>query len=162
MTLRNYLEYCDDVIKPTEPLFRLVPADKIDWKPTENLFSAGQQMAHMAGALGVYGRGIASGDWGFASMRERFVLNRRTPAVTVDEAVKALRENYEEFKRLVGALTEEEFNFGEIDTPQFGGKAPRWRVAMLAIEHHLNHKAELFVYLKLLGVKVNTGNLYRG
>lgn len=59
MTLQNYLQYFDEMIKPTEPLFRLVPPDKVDWKPTENSFTLGQQMAHMAGALGVYGHGIA-------------------------------------------------------------------------------------------------------
>ncbi|MBI3006126.1 MAG: DinB family protein [Ignavibacteriales bacterium] len=162
MTLQNYLAYFDEMLKPTESLFRLVPAGNIDWKPTENSFSLGQQMAHMAGALKVYGHGMATGDWGFKSMRERFVKNRHTPSATIDEAVKALHENHAEFKRLVGSLTEEEFNVGEIETPQFGGKVPRWRIGMLAVEHHINHKAEFFMCLKLLGVRVNTGHLYRG
>lgn len=162
MTLQNYLSYFDEMVKPTESLFRLVPSDKIDWKPTENSFSLGQQMAHMAGALEVYGRGIATGDWGFTSMRERFVKNRHTPSVAIEEAVKVLNGNYGEFKRLVDSLTEEEFNTGEIETPQLGGRAPRWRIAMLAVEHHVNHKAELFMCLKFLGVRVNTGHLYRG
>ena len=162
MTLQNYLTYFDEMFKPTESLFRLVPPEKIEWKPTENSFSLGQQMAHIAGALGVYGHGITRGDWGFKSMRERFVQNRHTPSTTVDEAVKLLQENHAEFKKLIGSLTEEEFNIGEVETPQLGGKAPRWRVAMLAVEHHINHKAELFMCLKLLGVRVNTGHLYRG
>ena len=116
-------------------------------------------MAHIAGSLGVYGKGIATGDWGFKSMREIFVFNRRTPGATIEQAVKALQENYSEFKRLLGSLTENEFNEGEIDSPQLG-RVPRWRAAMLAVEHHVNHKAELFMYLKVLGVRVNTGHLY--
>ncbi len=161
MTLQNYLQYFDEMIKPTEPLFRLVPPDQVDWKPTENSFTLGQQMAHIAGALGVYGHGIASGDWGFKSMRERFVQNRHTPSVNVEEAVRELEENYTEFKKCLGSLTEDEFNLGEVETPQFGRKMPRWRVAMLAVEHHVNHKAEFFMCLKSLGIKVNTGHLYR-
>ena len=162
MTLQNYLSYFDEMVKPTESLFRLVPADKIDWKPTENSFSLGQQMAHMVGALEVYGHGIVSGDWGFKSMRERFMQNRHTPSSTVDEAAKMFHENHGEFKSLISSLTEDEFNTGEVESPQLGGKAPRWRIAMLAVEHHVNHKAELFMCLKLLGVRVNTGHLYRG
>jgi len=162
MTLKNYISYFEEMVKPTESLFRLVPPDKLDWRPTENSFSLGQQMAHMVGALGVYGRGIATGDWGFKSMRERFVQNRHTPSLTIDEAVAVLHENQEKFTKLIGALTEEEFNTGEVEAPQFAGKAPRWRIAMLAVEHHVNHKAELFMCLKLLGVRVNTGHLYRG
>ncbi|MGB2869107.1 MAG: DinB family protein [Bacteroidota bacterium] len=162
MTLQQFLAYCDDMVRPTEPLFRSVPADKLDWKPTENSFTLAQQMAHIAGALEEYGNGIATGDWSFGSMRERFVQNRHTPSMNVEEAVTLLNKNYQIFKNLLSALSEEEFSSGEIETPQFGGKSPRWRVAMLAVEHHINHKAELFMCLKMIGVKVNTGTLYRG
>jgi uncharacterized damage-inducible protein DinB len=160
MTLQNLLTYFENVILSTEDLLRLIPPDKIEWKPTESSFTLGQQIAHLSGARRVYARGIATGQWEFKSMRERFVLNRRTPSVTVNEAVEELQKGYAEFRSLLGSLSEEEFNNGEIDSPQLG-RVPRWRVAMLAIEHHLNHKAEIFMYLKLLGVSVNTGNLYR-
>ena len=159
MTLQNYLQYFDEMFTPTVPLFRMVPADKIDWKPTERSFTTGQLMAHIAGALGVYGRGIARGEWGYASMREIFLRNRRTPSLKVEEAVAVLEKNHVEFNQLLRTLTEEEFHSGEIDTPQLG-RVPRWRIAMLALEHHINHRAELFMYLKILGVEVNTGHLY--
>ena len=159
MTVRNFLAYCDDIIPSTEGLFSLIPADKIEWKPTENSFTVGQQLAHITGALRVYGRGISGGDWGFKSMRERFVLNRHTPSMSVADAVTELHSSYAEFRSLVGTLSDEEFNTGEIDTPQLG-RVPRWRVALLAVEHHLNHKAEIFMCLKLLGIAVNTGTLY--
>lgn len=76
---------------------------------------------------------------------------------------RELRTNVAMFKTGVGALTEEEFNSGTVFAPQFGGRQmPRWRVAMLFLEHHHNHKAELFMSLKVMGLKVNTGHLYRG
>lgn len=160
MTLQNYLTYFDEMMQPTVPLFRLVPPDKIDWKPTENSFTIGQLMAHIAIALEVYARGLTSGNWGLKSMREIFVRNRHTPSLGVEEAVTLLQKSYEEFQRQVGNLNEEEFSNGEIDSPQLG-RVPRWRLAMLAAEHLVNHRAELFMYLKILGVKVNTGTLYK-
>ncbi len=159
MTLQNYLSYFDQMMKPTEPMFRMVPPDKLDWKPTENSFTAGQLMAHMAIALERYGRGIARNDWGVKSLKEIFLANRRTPSMAIEEAVAALQKSYEEFRTLVGGLTQEEFDSGEIDTPQLG-RVPRWRAAMLAVEHHVNHKAELFMYLKFMGERVHTGHLY--
>lgn len=162
MTLKDYLSYYDYLIKSTEILFQQVPPEKIDWKPTENSFTIGQQMAHLVGSIEVYAHGITTGEWGFKSMRERFLMNRHTPTVSVDEAIKLLHQNHAEFRRLVGGLSEEEFSRGEIDSPQLGGSFSRWRIGLLGIEHHLNHKAELFMYLKLLGVKVNSGHLYRG
>lgn len=161
MTIKNYLSYFDEMIRPTESLFHLVPADKIDWRPVEGAFTAGQLMAHMAIALKVYAGGITAGAWGVQSMREIFLRNRHTPSWTVDEALAALSESYAQFRQSVANLAQEEFDHGLIDTPQLG-RVPRWRAAMLALEHHLNHKAELFMYLKLLGVKVHTGHLYRG
>ena len=159
MTLQNYLQYFDEMFRPTEALFRMVPSDKIDWRPTDNSFTVGQLLAHIAGAIGMYGRGLAHGDWGYRSMREILLRNRHTPTITVEEAVETLKKNYEEFSRVLHTLTEEEFDVGEIDSPQLG-RVPRWRLAMLAVEHHVNHRAELFMYLKILGVKVHSGHLY--
>ena len=161
MTLQNYLAYFDTIYTPTEPLFRLVPADKIDWKPTEKSFTTGQLMSHIGGALHVYGHGITTGSWGFSSMREILVRNRSQDSLAVEAAVQKLRSCYAEFTRCVGGLTKEEFSHGEVETPQLG-RVPRWRIAMLGAEHHINHKAELFMYLKFLGVEVHTGTLYRG
>ena len=162
MTVRNYLEYVANLMPSTETVFRLVSPDKLEWKPTEDSFTLGQQMAHIGGALAVYGRGITSGEWGFSTVRQRLVENRYTPSVSVDEAIATLQSNHELFKQLVGALSEEQFNNETVTAPQFPTPVPRWRVAMLGVEHHINHKAELFMSLKVLGVKVHTGHLYRG
>lgn len=76
MTVQQYLSYLDEMIQPTAPLFRLVPPDKIDWKPTENAFTLGQLMAHIALSFAFYGSGIALGDWTVKSMRDLFIRNR--------------------------------------------------------------------------------------
>jgi uncharacterized damage-inducible protein DinB len=159
MTVQNYLTYFNEMVAPTEALFRMVPEDKLHWKPTEKSFSAAQLMTHMGEALRAYAGGITSGDWGFESMREVFVTNRKTRELTVEEAVELYKANLEVYRQKIGALTEEEFDRGEIDSPQLG-RVPRWRAAMLAVEHHVNHKAELFMYLKFIGSQVNTGHLY--
>ena len=159
MTVQQYLAYFDEMMTPTEPLFRMFREDQLGWKPTEKSFSAAQLMTHIAASFLVYGHGIASGNWGFASMRELFVANRRTASSTIDESVAALHANYREFRNLIGGLSESEFNEGEIDSPQLG-RVPRWRAAMLAMEHHASHKAELFMYLKMIGEPVHTGHLY--
>lgn len=162
MTLPQYLSYVDEILAPTEPMFRLVPAEKVDWTPVPGTFTCGQLMAHIAGAVEVYANGIATGAWGFHSVRERLLMNRNSPSLSSDEAVKLLRTNSELFRELVGGLSEVEFQTGVISAPQLYGTAPRWRMAMFFIEHHLNHKAELFMYLRIVGVRVHTGTLYRG
>ena len=159
MTVQNYLSYFNEMVASTEPLFRMVPVETLHWKPTEKSFTAAQLMTHMGEALSAYAGGVASGDWGFSSMREVFVTNRKTRELTIDEAVQLFKVNLEKYQRCVGALSDEEFDHGEIDSPQLG-RVPRWRAAMLAVEHHVTHKAELFMYLKFKDVQVHTGHLY--
>lgn len=163
ITIQQYLQYVDEIMIPTEAMFELVPDEKIDWSVIEGFFTLGQLMGHIAGAVGVYAGGITKGDWTFQSMREILVRNRRSPSVTKSVALDELRKNVILFKSGIAALTPEEFNAGTVFAPQFGGnQTPRWRIALLFLEHHNNHKAELFMSLKVMGQKLNTGHLYRG
>jgi hypothetical protein len=44
----------------------------------------------------------------------------------------------------------------------WGPPMPMWRTCLGMAEHWLNHKYQLFFYLKLLGQPVNTMTLYAG
>jgi hypothetical protein len=92
-------------------------------------------------------------------MREVFVTNRKTRELSTDEAIDLFRKNLDQYRKVVGGLSDEEFDRGEIDSPQLG-RVPRGRAAMLAVEHHVTHRAELFMYLKLMNQNVHTGHLY--
>ena len=58
-------------------------------------------------------------------------------------------------------LTEDEFQTKEVDSPMLG-RQKIWRLCMQMVEHQLNHKEQLFLYLKMLGTRVHTGTLYTG
>jgi hypothetical protein len=161
MTLPQYLSYVDDILAPIPALFRLVPEDRVEWTPVPGTFTCGQLMAHIAGAVEVYANGITKGEWGFTSIRERLVMNRHTPSVNAETAVGLLEANTKIFRERVGALSEDEFQNGLVVSPQLGGPSPRWRVALFFADHHLTHRAELFMYLRVLGIRVHTGTLYR-
>jgi uncharacterized damage-inducible protein DinB len=161
MTIQQYFSWFDDVLRITEAMYRLVPPDKLDWKPTENSFTLGQLIEHMPRALWFNAKVIASEEWPLKSMREILVSNRRHPGATVDEATEHLASWSGGFKQAIEELGDEKFQRGQVTTPQWG-TLPIWRFAVFVLEHHLNHKMELHMYLKLLGVRVNTGTLYVG
>jgi uncharacterized damage-inducible protein DinB len=156
----EYLKFSDDVMEPVEGLFLAVPPDRVAWKPTNSSFSTGQLMAHIVLATRSYADGIATGEWGMSSLRQVFVANRRTPTMAVEESVKAWRDNRAYFNRKIQELSEEEFQHGEVFGIPFSGPVVRWRLALFAAEHLLSHKAELFMYIKLMGERVHTGHLY--
>jgi uncharacterized damage-inducible protein DinB len=161
MTTQEYFPWFDDVLRTTEAMSRLVPPDKLDWKPTENSFTLGQLIEHMPRAFWFNSKVIASEEWPLKSMREILVTNRRHPSVAVGEALEHLGLWSKEFKQAVQNIGDEKFRHADVNTPQWG-TLPIWRLAVFVLEHHLNHKMELHMYMKLLGVKVNTGTLYAG
>ncbi|MFZ4619246.1 MAG: DinB family protein [Bacteroidota bacterium] len=159
MTPLQFRDYAEKQLSPTEPLFLLVPTEQKDWKPTEESFTTGQLMYHMAYALKFNADGILKNEWALPSLRHVFITNRRTPSASVQECVDLYRTNAKYFLDIFSTLSEEEFATGELDTLQLG-RTQKWRMSLFALEHHLNHKAELFMYLKMMGVKVTSRELY--
>jgi uncharacterized damage-inducible protein DinB len=156
----QFLRFYDEIVTSSAVFFRHVPAEKVDWRPFESFFTLGQLMAHMAISTRVYADGVTDGQWGFTALRAVLVTNRRTPPMDPPTALERLRENATYFTERLSSLSERDFEEGEVFSPQFNGPAPRWRVAMLAAEHQINHKAELFMSLKMLKITLHTGHLY--
>lgn len=161
MTVQEYLVWFDDVVAPTEPMFRLVPAGKLDWKLTPTSFTPGQIMNHIPRSLSYMAKVIRKEELPFRSMREILVSNRRQESSTVDEAVLLFHSSLRDFTTTVGSLDDDQFQRELVDTPQKGPMLC-WRYAAFAIEHHIHHLMELHLVLKALGVKVSTATLYRG
>jgi len=157
----QFLNFYKEIVTSTEVLLRHVPAEKVDWRPVESFFTLGQLMAHMVISTRVYADGVTDGSWGFTAMRAVLVTNRRTPPMDPPTAIERLTENAEYFTRRLSLLSEQDFEQGEVFAPQFNGPAPRWRLALLAAEHQINHKAELFMSLRVLKINVHTGHLYQ-
>ena len=118
MNVTQFHEYAKTLLAPTEPLFLLVPGDKTEWKPTENSFTTGQLMHHMAVALRFNGKGIERNEWeGATSLRHIFLANRRTPGSSVANAVALYRKTSEYF-----------FNFfNGLNSPSLAASFPRKR-----------------------------------
>lgn len=161
MTKAQYLSWLDEVVGPTEPVFHLVPEDKLDWKLTETSFTIGQLLKHMPVSLEFFAKVMNHEPLPVRTMREIMIANRYQPSATVEEAVMGMRWATSKFKEVVSALPEDTFQNGELDTPQ-KGRVPYWRYCAFAIEHHIHHLMELHLNLKVLGIRVNTKTLYAG
>ena len=159
MTLPEYLIWFDEVVGPTEPMMRLIPEDRLDWRLTEKSFTLGQLIAHMNRSIWFNALVITGGDLPAKNIREILVGNRRQESMTVDEAVAQLETQCGSFKKALASLGEERFQKEMIETPQ-RGRMPTWRFAAFVLEHHIHHLMELHLCLKVLGIKVHTGTLY--
>lgn len=161
MTKAQYLSWFDEVLKPTEPVFRRVPSDKLDFKLTERSFSVRQQLGHITGAFAYMAKVINREELPYKSVREILVANKHQPSTTVEVGVESLKRTTTLFKQAVEKLTEEQFQNELIETPQLGS-ALYWRYCAFALEHHIHHLMELHICLKMLTGDANTKTLYFG
>jgi hypothetical protein len=56
-------------------------------------------------------------------------------------------------------ISDEDF-FSKVVSAPWGFKGETWKAVLMANSHLLNHKMQLHLYLKLLGLPVNTQTLY--
>lgn len=161
MTKAQYLLWFDDVVRPTEPIFRRVPAEKLTWKLTESSFSVGQLLCHIPLALKFSAKVLNNEEVPLRSLREIFVANRNHRSTSVEQAIDELHAARERFVAAVHALSEEQFQAGVLDTPQMG-RTHYWRYGAFVLEHHIHHLMELHLNLKVLGIPVDTKTLYGG
>jgi len=157
MTPQQFVAYVEGEFKPAPMLFSLIPNDKLDWRPKENMFTIRALIHHLSGRTGVYG--IVKGDWS----PEKCWADADKPEKTTPElATKRLERALEEARTLLGRVNKPDWDSKQVETP-WGEKGTMEAVALgLIVNHFLHHKMQLFLYLKLLGVPVDTGVLYMG
>jgi hypothetical protein len=155
-------EFCEVVLenyRPAEKLIGMVPADKLNWQPGPTFMSAGQVICHLS--MGV-GAGL---DWLLASklppieeIGERMKLEN-LPSCSPQEALDKLEKDKQILRHVLEGMSEEDFTDKLVSVP-WGVRAKMERMAIGFLGHLNNHKMQLFTYLKLLGLPVNTQTLY--
>ena len=154
----------------TEGLLDLVDDGTLDWKPETgtNWLTVGQLLKHIAEACGATCKGFVTGDWGappesFENMNPEDMLPPADafPAfASVTEAKSALAADKALTFALIEQAGDDDLETKLVTAPWDPQPRPLGAQIGGAIEHLTAHKAQLFYYLKLQGVDVNTGHLW--
>ncbi len=166
--LTGEIEYA---YQTTNGLLELVVDETLNWKPAtgNNWMTTGQLLKHISNSCGQPIRGFVTGDWGMPeganvedlSPELMLLPAEKLPTVgSVGEAKELLAQD----KRLALDM------LAEKDEDKLAGEiaiAP-WDPTEMVLGHrflqmvaHLNqHKCQLFYYLKLQGIAVNTSHLW--
>ena len=147
-------------LERTGHLIRRLPDDRLDWTPLDGAWPACLLVGHLldcvAGICAVLAAAKPERLAHFAELRELRVNHCCPP----DEAVNRLW--------LYGAHIDE--GFALLTDADLGRRLPTVFVqageSILTLllgnlEHLINHKHQLFTYLKLMGVGVDSGDLYQ-
>jgi hypothetical protein len=155
----EYFQYALDAYKPAEAMLKMVPADKLDWKPGPNFMSMGQLICHIGGGIGAELGMMINNTW--PKMEDISEGMKNMPTCNVQEALAKLEQDKATLREVLAGVTEEDFANKIVSVP-WGWKSRMEKMALDFREHFINHKMQLFTYLKLLGFPVNTETLYFG
>lgn len=160
------------VFAVTGALFDLVEDEALGWKPESghNWMTTGQLLHHIASGTGGGFKGFVTGDWGLPegmdlsemSPDEMLPPAEAMPAVgSVAEAKEMLAADRALALEVLAGVSEQELTDKVFAAPW----APDMplnlgRHLLHTIRHTLQHKGQLFYYLKLQGKPVNTGHLW--
>jgi hypothetical protein len=144
----------------TSHLISLLPADRLDWVPAiPNSWPIGVLLGHFLDCTAGFCAVLAAFDpqrlAHFAQLRELPVNHRCLPTEAVDRIAIYRAHVDEGFARLTDA------DLGRQLSTVFLKKGETLLTLLLGnLEHLINHKHQLFTYLKLLGVGVTSRDLY--
>ena len=157
----EFQQYVMESFRPAESLLKMIPEDKLDWKPAAGFMSMGQLIHHLCdGGIGEALRKTISGDWPSQEELEAS-MKQEMPACSVEEALDKLETDRTVLKATLSQVTEEDFENKLVSVP-WGWEAKIEMMGLQFLSHFFHHKMQLFMYLKLLGFPVNTTTLYFG
>lgn len=155
----EYFQYALEAFKPTETMLKMIPADKLDWKPGPGFMTMGHLIHHLSSGIGTELRMVVDNSW--PKPEEMAEAMKQTPSCTISEAMARLEQDKSTLRDLLAGMTEEEFANKIVSVP-WGWESKMEKMALNFRDHFVHHKMQLFTYLKLLGLPVNTETLYMG
>lgn len=154
-----------------DKVMALVDEGALDWKPEtgSNWMTTGQLIKHLATCCGPSFRGFVTGDWGLPAdfdpkdMKPEDML-RPAEDMPAAESAAAAREELAADKQLALEMLE---GVSDEDLDNRPAPAP-WDPRPMILGHRLlamvlhvmQHKGQLYYYLKLQGRPVNTSDLW--
>ena len=149
----------DEQIERLLHLLALVPEDKLDWQPEENSFKMSELLGHLleclAGLCAVLQKTHPDRLAHFERLREMKVNHR----CGIEEARLRIRDYERSIQEGFSILTDSDFT-RRIPTIFVAEGEAVLTLLLGNLEHLVNHKHQLFFYLKLLGASVETRDIY--
>jgi hypothetical protein len=157
---RLFLLKLEGQVDRAEHLLALIPEDKLEWQPLPNSLRVCEVLGHLLECLAGFCAVL------YAVNPERlahFARLRKLPVnhcCPVEEARERMSDYLDHIKEGFALLSDDNLNqsFPTVFVPE--GEA-LMTILLGNLEHFINHKYQLFFYLKLLVVGVGTGDLYK-
>lgn len=144
-TVTTFLPYYDKIRERTKRLLAVVPPDSLDWAYMPGKFTIGDEIRHIAAierymfAETIAGRPSSYDGCG------------KEKADGYDAVMAYFDERHEESMAIFRALSDEDLQ-RKCTTPG-NATMPVWKWMRAMVEHEIHHRAQLYIYLNMIGVK---------
>lgn len=126
----------------TKELVHKIEESQYDFRPTETSMRTQTLVKHMIHSFYAFATVAQTGDPSFLAKKPE---DQETNLIDLVEKYTTLTIE------TIGSITDDDL-LREIDlTKQFGRKFTSKQLLQMAIDHEINHKGNLFVYLRLMG-----------
>jgi hypothetical protein len=163
MTKSEYVKFTKGVVSATRGIIAKTPGDKLDWRPDASFLKLGAVIRHVADSVGAGLRDLMKGGW---EIKIEGGGNGLPPAdafpsvKSVNEAIAMIDADWKLFEDSFATVDEKTLNTQVCRIPWMPPGTTLAEYLLSSTEHLSNHRMQLFLYLRLLGVKVDTGDLY--
>ena len=157
---RLILSKLDGQIEQTAHLLTLIPEDKLEWRPLPDVMRVCDLLGHLLECLAGFCAMLYAIDpkrlAHFESLRN---LKVNHPCA-IEEASERIRDYASNIREGFSVIADHDLarRIPTLFAPE--GEAVI-TILLDNLEHLINHKHQLFFYLKLLGVNVGTDDLYK-
>ncbi len=169
MTLTQVLlDEAEATYQVLEKLIRQVSDEELPWQPAEgrDWMSMGQLLLHCTSfGCGKAVRGFITGQW--PADVEQAEADAHVPAVadlaavaSVREALALLKEDHEVTLSCISAAGDSNLLTRRVVAPWGGRELSLFEQLLAMIKHLAQHKGQLFYYLKLMGKRVDSHDLW--
>ncbi len=155
MKRKEFIEYLKGISDPMEALMEMAPKDKLSWKPVDGGWSLGQLLNHCSTSSAVY-QALIKNQW---PKPEDRIPHAELPEIEGGKAMEIFQSHLQKSLELLELISDEDYETQPAETP-WGAKGSLARLLQVIADHQNSHRVELFMYLKLLGLTVNTQTLH--
>jgi len=155
----------ESAYRAADGLMKLVDEGSLGWRPTggKNWMTTGQLLEHMTSACGACCKGFVTGDWGVgdASVEDMAPSSEKMPsAKSVKEARERLAADRKVALEMIRTSGETDLTSKSVPAPWDPTPRVLGEHLLNMVQHLIQHKGQLFYYLKLQGKPVDTSHLY--
>lgn len=154
-TTQDFINSFSNDVRIINHLIEKIPTDKYDFKLIDNQRTVADLIHYLSSIFSDTLQVIHTGDQGF------YKTFPKAPAITPENAIAQMNAEVAKVKELLAAWTEEDF---KAPISLFGG--PEMSKGVMLVDYLLQwaaaYKMQLFLYIKQMGIKVGTSNVWGG